>query len=188
MISWMRLHLAGSATLTFPNGTSASVELRQLATPLESRPSETAVLRFADGTSLELSESVDSSPNYDEPWLLVVSGIPRDKVLLFGGEISYVVSSEGTIVHRVSTFRNRRNSEFWRTEAVSLDDDDLLIVYEVGALLVGPNLEVRWQVEKALIDFYDRREGSELIFLRDHEVPFAVNLYTGHGVPPIQTN
>jgi len=185
MISWMRLNLAGSATLMFPNGTSASVELRQWTTPLESRPSETAVLGFADGTALELSEVVDSSPIYDEPWLLVVSGIPHDKVLLFGGEISYAVTSEGTIINRISTFRNRRNSEFWRTEAVSIDDADLLIVYEVGALLVGPNLEARWQVEEALIDFYDRREGSDLIFLRDHEVPFAVNLYTDHGVPPI---
>ena len=186
MISWTDLKLGNPAQLRFSNGKRAEVRfLEQSGGPLQSRQKESALISYFEYGSLDLAEVVDSSPNHDEPCVLVISGNSEDRLFLFGGETCYIISSEGKAIGSTPTFRKRRNAEFWRTEVVSLDNDSLLIVYEVGALVIDSMLKIRWQVEKALIDFFERREGSELIFLRDHEAPYSIELGTGRGVPPI---
>lgn len=185
MISWTELKLGNPGHLRFPKGKRAEVRFLDQGAPLQSRRKESALISFAEDGSLDLAEVVDSSPNNDEPYVLVISGDSQDRLFLFGGETSYVISSEGQVVGSTPTFRKRRNAEFWRTEVVPLDDDSLLLVYEVGALVIDSMLNIRWQVEKALIDFFERRDGSELIFLRDHETPYSIDLGTGRGVPPI---
>ena len=70
-------------------------------------------------------------------------GQPQDRVLLFGGEVIYVVSSDTKIMGQTRTFRQRGNAQFWRTKVVPLDDESILIEYEVGALVVESTLEIR---------------------------------------------
>jgi hypothetical protein len=120
---------------------------------------------------------------FGEPWILVVRGEPTDQLLLFGGEIIYVPSSRGQLVKQIHTFRKRRNDKFWRTGVVRLDDDSILIVYEVGALVIESSLDVRWHVEKGLIDFFHHREAAQLVFLRDHDVRFTIDIATGESLP-----
>ncbi len=187
MISWQELRLAEPARLKFPNGSTGVLRLHRQSAPLQSRDREYASLIMDGGGQVELDDCVDTSPNYEEPWVLVLSGQPQDRVLLFGGEVIRVVSIDAKVQSQARTFRQRRNAQFWRTKVVPLDEESILIDYEVGALVVESTLEIRWQVEKALIDFFDRREGSSLIFLRDHEVPFAVDIASGSGVPEIAT-
>lgn len=187
MISWEELRLADRSRLKFPNGSTGALRLHRQSRPQQFRHREFVSLIMDGDGQVELDECADTSPNYEEPWVLVVLGQPEDRVLLFGGELIYVVSADGKIQSQIRTFRERRNGKFWRTKIVRLDDESILIEYEVGALLVESTLEIRWHVEKALIDFFDRREGSKLIFLRDHEVPFAVDIASGFGVPEIAT-
>lgn len=185
MISWEEARLAEPARLEFPNRITGVVRLHQQRMPLPSRDREYASLVIGGDGRVELDDCIDTSPNCDEPWVLVVAGQPQDRVLLFGGEVIYVVSSDAKVLGQTRTFRERRNGQFWRTKVVPLDDESILIEYEVGAFVVESMLEIRWHVEKALIDFFDRREGSSLIFLRDHEVPFSVDIASGSGVPEI---
>jgi len=186
MIFWQELRLAEPARLKFPNRSTGVLRLHSQSAPLQSRDREYASLIMDGGNQVELDDCIDTSPNYEGPWVLVVSGEPQDHVLRFGGEVVYVVSSDAKIQRKTRTFRERRNAHFWRTTVVPLDDDSILIDYEVGALVVESTLEIRWHVEKALIDFFDRRDASSLIFLRDHEVPFAVDIASGAGVPEIR--
>lgn len=184
MISWEELRLAEPTRLEFPNGIRGVVALLQQRMPLKSCDREYASLVIDGDGQVELDDCIGTSPNC-EPWVLVVAGQPQDRVLLFGGEVIYVVSSDAKVLGQTRTFRERRNAQFWRTKIVPLDDESILIEYEVGAFVVESMLEIRWHVEKALIDFFDRREGSSLIFLRDHEAPFSVDIASGSGVPEI---
>lgn len=185
MISWEELRLAQPEMLKFPDRRTGVLHVRSQSMPLQSRPREYALLKMDRDTQVELDDCVDTSPNYEAPWVLVVSGQPQDRVLLFGGELIYVVSSDARIQSQTPAFRERRNAQFWRTKIVPLDNESILIDYERGALVVESTLEIRWHVEKALIDFFDHRDGTSLIFLRDHETPFSVDIATGSGVPEI---
>ena len=185
MISWQELGLAEPKSVKFPNAISALIRAQKQDAPLEPRTRESALITIDGNGQVQIDDCVNTSANCEEPWILVVTGTPLDRVLLFGGEFMYVISSTGDVLKRVRTFRERRNEQFWRTKIIALDEESILIDYEVGAFVVESNLEIRWHVEKALIDFFDRREGASLIFLRDHEVPYSVDINSGAGVPVI---
>jgi|WetSurMetagenome_2_1015567.scaffolds.fasta_scaffold786474_2 hypothetical protein len=185
MIDWEEIQLAGHADFRFPDGISGTIRLKQQRAPLESRHKEFATIAIEGVSQIQLNDCIDTSPNNDEPSVLIVRGEPTDKILLFGGEVSYVISSKGQVIKEIPAFRKRRNDKFWRTEVVRLSNDSILIVYEVGAFVIESSLDVRWHIEKALIDFFDHQEESGLVFLRDHEVAYMINVKTGQGVPAI---
>lgn len=185
MIDWQEIKLAEHTSFRFPDGISGTIRLQRQRVPRESRHREFVAVTIEEIGQLELNECIDTSPNNDEPLVYVVLGNPADQILLFGGEIIYVISSKGQVIEELPTFRKRRNDKFWRTEVVRLNEESILVIYEVGAFVVESSLDIRWHIEKALIDFYDHQVESGLVFLRDHEVPFTINVETGEGVPPI---
>jgi hypothetical protein len=186
MMDWAQLKLSEPSTLLFGDSTRALIRSVNERRTLSARPQEFAIVQFDSNQQIELVDCIDTSPNYESPWVLIVMGNYDDRVLLFGGETLYVISSSGQIVEKMKTFRRWENKQFWRTEVVSLGDQAAAIIYEIGILSISSELKINWHVEKALIDFFDHVEPKHLVFLRDHERLFTVDAVTGTGVPSME--
>ena len=172
-MNWQALILRGKEVLRFPDGKEAQLNWSY-------GPADAPVLRvsFEGDRLLELPDAVDVSQALDDPRVFVIEGRRADHVFLFGGKQIYSIGSVGGIERTLRLFREDDLTEYWDTLLFDRQDT-LLVVYESGVLVLDDLFHVRFHQKKLINDVLANLEKNRLMFVRDHETEWYLDLSGG---------
>ena len=132
-------------------------------------------VRGRDGRQLDLPSAVDISEQLEEPRVLIAEGIDPNRFFVFGGEISFWVSTDLTEIARLDLFRETHLEEYWTTTVLE-QPRALIFIYEAGVLAIDERLQVLMHQKKFINDFFLAIEDNALKFVRDHEEEWLMPL------------
>ncbi|MBA5871845.1 MAG: hypothetical protein GDA68_17905 [Nitrospira sp. CR2.1] len=169
-MKWQELILRGRQLLLFP-------DLKQARLHWSYSCADVRVLHVSceNGNVLELPDAVDAGEMLDDPRVFVLEGRRIDHVCLIGGAQTYSISSIGGIEKSERLFRENRFTEYWNTLLFDRQDD-LLIVYESGVLILDDLFRVRFHQKKMINDVLSNVGKNRLTFVRDHETEWSMDL------------
>jgi hypothetical protein len=168
------ISLRGIETLMLDGRPIATI---QLQTDLQWRIDGLS-LQCEAGIKVSLPAVVDTSEQLECPRVFVVQGEVPDMFMLFGGVKAYWVSVGGKVLSELSLFRRSSEEEYWTTHLVDRDDE-IIIIYEAGVLVVNDELQVRWHMPKYFNDDFVGIKGDSLEFMRDQNKAWFVRLKDG---------
>lgn len=171
-MKYRELILRGKQSLQFQDGTLAKLDVQPVG--------DDYILRiyFESGTVLTLFQAVDISERSEDPILYAIEGQSVDLVLLLGGREAYCISSEATIVAKITLFRKMGEEEYWTTIVVS-QDTVTIVIYEGGILLIDSLFRVRFHEKKLFNDRLVAIEKDRLRFVRDDSLEWDFSLTDG---------
>lgn len=169
-MKWQELILHGRQLLLFPDRKQARLDWSVSY-------ADVRVLRVAceNGKVLELPDAVDAGEMLDDPRVFVIEGRRIDHVCLIGGAQTYSISSLGGIEKTGRLFREDSLTEYWTT-LLCEKQDDLLIIYESGVLILDDLFHVRFHQKKMINDVLINVGKNSLTFVRDHETEWSMDL------------
>ena len=131
------------------------------------------------GGVLELPNAVDAGQTVDHPGVWVIRGDDPAKAVTFGGENAYRIGDDLEPPDLIPTYREGDLDEFWHTQLLSVRDNKVVVIYEAGALCVDADTSLVWHIDKYINDFFVSQEEEKLVFRRDDESRFAVDIDSG---------
>ncbi len=133
-----------------------------------------------DGRSIELAEGVDTGETHEDPLVWLVRSTDSGTAFCFGGETAYRFD-RNMRSEPFRTFRERRFDEYWEIEFVPVGEAALAIIYESGVLYLDMSLRPLWQAHKMFNDRFLKVEPSRLLFVRDDQSVFALDIDVGRS-------
>lgn len=169
-MKWQELILRGQQFLQFPDRTQARLDWCH-------GNADVPVLRasFENEKVLDLPNAVDVSEMLDAPRVFVIEGRRSDHVCLIGGPQAYSISNVGGIERTERLFREDRLAEYWSTLLFNRQED-LLVVYESGVLVLDDLFRVQLHHRKMVNDVLSNLGKSRISFVRDHETQWFMDL------------
>src|SRR5262245_40370271 len=155
----VEIALSGRQTLQFHGRTIATMEVCDCNALINC-----LALHFSNGSELVLPAAVDVSEQLDRPRIFLFEGTDRNMFMVFGGEKTYWITTEGRVKDVYPLFREKGYEEYWTTRIIE-SGDRLVIIYESGVLLIDASLRVCWHVRKYFNDEFVGSEGGLLKFV-----------------------
>ena len=131
-------------------------------------------ITFPNGRHVNLPSCVDVSEQLDEPRIFIIEGAP-DRFFVFGGEIAYWLTTDGTHITPFELFRTYSDAEYWTTTILE-QPESVIIIYEAGVVVINEALKVLTHKRKLFNDFFVAIEHQAIKFRRDHEDEWLMQL------------
>jgi hypothetical protein len=134
--------------------------------------------RLHNGQPRVIPLVVDDGQTVQPARIHVISGEPRDQLLLVGGPTAAWVTSAGEVASTRALRRDVRADEYWSTQ-FQFVSAGLLAVLETEVLLIDAGLRIRWQIPKYLNDVIEEIADDRVGFVRDGAERWYVALTDG---------